>query len=175
MLSAESAAGQYPREAVETMNNVAIEVESDPTYREVIEASRRVHRHTVADGIVAAAREIAETTDIRAICCYTESGTTAALTARERPRVPIIGMTSVRATARRLALTWGVNSVMTGDMTRFKMAVVNAARAARDGGYATEADQILVIAGVPFNVPGTTNILRVAPCEERLIFATDPG
>lgn len=175
MLSAESAAGHYPREAVETMNNVAIEVESDPTYREVIEASRSVHRHTVADGIVAAAREIAETTNIRAICCYTESGTTAALTARERPRVPIIGMTSVRATARRLALTWGVNSVMTGDMTRFKMAVVNAARAARDGGYASEADQILVIAGVPFNVPGTTNILRVAPCEERLIFATDPG
>ena len=174
MLSAESAAGQYPVEAVSTMNNVAVEVESDPTYREVIEASRKATRTSVADGIVAAAREIAETTDIKVICCYTQSGTTALLTARERPRVPIIAMTSLRGTARRLALTWGVNCVMTGSLDRFKMAVVNAARAARAQGYATEADQILVIAGVPFNKAGTTNILRVAPCAERLIFASDP-
>ncbi len=175
MLSAESAAGHYPVEAVRTMDNVAIEVESDPTYREVIEASRRVNRQTVADGIVAAAREIAETADIKVICCYTESGTTALLTARERPRVPILALTSLLGTARRLALTWGVTCVMTGELTRFKMAVINAARAARAHGYATEADQIVVTAGVPFNVPGTTNILRVAPCQESLIYATDPG
>ena len=175
MLSAESAAGQYPVEAVRTMDNVAREVESDPTYREEIEASRRVNRQSVADAIVVAAREIAETTDIKAICCYTESGTTALLTARERPHVPIIGLTSLRMTARRLALTWGVNCVMTGDLTRFKMAVITAARAARAQGYARETDQIVVTAGVPFNVPGTTNILRVAPCKESLIYATDPG
>lgn len=175
MLSAESAAGDYPIEAVTTMNNVAEEVECDSTYREVIESSRRADRHTVADGIVAAAREIAETTDISVICCYTESGTTASLTARERPRVPIIGLTSVRGTARRLALTWGVNSMVTTDVNRFKLAVVNAAKSAREEGYATEEDQILVIAGVPFNVPGTTNILRVAPCAEHLIYASDPG
>ena len=64
---------------------------------------------------------------------------------------------------------------MTGELTRFKMAVVNAARAARAGGFADEDDQIVVTAGVPFNVPGTTNILRVAPCNEKLIFHTDPG
>ncbi|KPP84295.1 MAG: pyruvate kinase [Rhodobacteraceae bacterium HLUCCO07] len=174
MLSAESAAGHYPVEAVTTMNNVAVEVESDPTYREVIEASRRAERHTIADGIVAAAREIAETTDIKVICCYTESGTTALLTARERPRVPIIAMTSLRGTARRLALTWGTNCIMTGELHRFKQAVVNAARAARINGYAGTEDQIVVTAGVPFNVPGTTNILRVAPCDESLIFASDP-
>ena len=174
MLSAESAAGAWPVEAVSTMDKVAIEVESDPTYREVIEASRKAERTTVADGIVAAAREIAETTDIRVICCYTQSGTTALLSARERPRVPIIAMTSLRGTARRLALTWGVNCVMTRELERFKMAVVNAARAARAQGYATEQDQILVIAGVPFNKTGTTNILRVAPCAEHLIFASDP-
>ncbi|SEM29018.1 pyruvate kinase [Roseovarius tolerans] len=175
MLSAESAAGDYPVEAVQTMDNVAREVENDPTYREVIEASRRADRQTVADGIVAAAREIAETTDIKVICCYTESGTTALLTARERPKVPIIGLTSLRGTARRLALTWGVHPVMTGELTRFKMAVINAARAARAEGYTEETDQIVVTAGVPFNVPGTTNILRVAPCQESLIYATDPG
>jgi pyruvate kinase len=175
MLSAESAAGHYPVEAVKTMDNVAREVEDDPTYREVIEASRKVNRQSIADGIVVAAREIAETTDIKAICCYTESGTTALLTARERPHVPIIALTSLRATARRLALTWGVNCVMTPELTRFKLAVINAARAARAQGYAEENDQIVVTAGVPFNVPGTTNILRVAPCKESLIYATDPG
>ena len=175
MLSAESAAGSYPVEAVTTMNNVAIEVEADPTYREVIEASRTAKRNSVADGIVAAAREIAETTDIKAICCFTQSGTTALLVARERPRVPILALTSQEGTARRLALTWGTNCVQTGVLERFKEAVVNAAREARRGGYATAQDQIVVTAGVPFNTAGTTNILRVAPCDERLIYHTDPG
>lgn len=174
MLSAESAAGHYPVEAVETMDRVASEVENDPTYDLVIAASRSAKGTTVADGIVAAAREIAEKTDIRVICCFTESGTTALLTARERPGVPIIAMTSKRGTARRLCLSWGCNCVMTEELERFKMAVVNAARAARAGGFATAEDQIVVTAGVPFNVPGTTNILRVAPCDERLIFRTDP-
>ncbi|MFU1477579.1 pyruvate kinase [Roseovarius sp. C7] len=175
MLSAESAAGSYPIEAVRTMDNVAREVEGDPTYTQIIEASRKAQRNTVADGIVAAAREIAETTDIKAICCFTQSGTTALLTARERPRVPIMALTSLRGTARRLALSWGVNCVMTEELTRFKLAVVNAARAARAEGYAEALDQIVVTAGVPFNVPGTTNILRVAPCQESLIYSTDPG
>lgn len=175
MLSAESAAGSFPIEAVQTMNEVAIEVEADPTYTQIIAASRSVKGNSVADGIVAAAREIAETTEIKAICCFTQSGTTALLTARERPGVPIIAMTSLQGTARRLALSWGCNCVMTPELERFKSAVVNAARAARSGGFATKADQIVVTAGVPFNVPGTTNILRVAPCDERLIYRTDPG
>ena len=170
MLSAESAAGAYPIEAVTTMNNVAEEVETDPTYRDIIESSRSAERASVADAIVAAAREIAETTEIKAICCFTESGTTALLTARERPRVPIIALTSRRGTARRLALSWGTNCVMTDELTRFKMAVVSAARAARAKGFAEPEDLIAVTAGLPFNVPGTTNVLRVAPCDERLIY-----
>jgi len=175
MLSAESAAGSYPVEAVQTMDKVAAEVESDPNYASIIAASRQAEGHSIADAMVAAAREIAETTDIKAICCFTQSGTTALLTARERPGVPIIAMTSQRGTARRLCLSWGCNCVMTAELERFKGAVVNAARAARAGGFATEEDQIVVTAGVPFNVPGTTNILRVAPCDERLIYNTDPG
>ncbi|MGR3500828.1 pyruvate kinase [Pseudaestuariivita sp.] len=174
MLSAESAAGQFPIEAVTTMNNVAVEVENDPTYREVIEASRTATRSSVADGIVAAAREIAETTDIKAICCYTQSGGTALLIARERPRVPILALSSELGTARRLALSWGTDCRLAGSLDRFKMAVVTAARAARDGGYATPEEQIVVTAGVPFNQSGTTNILRVAPCDERLIYNADP-
>ncbi len=174
MLSAESAAGAYPVEAVTTMDNVAREVESDTTYRAVIDASRGGLRETTADAIVSAAREIAETTDISVICCFSQSGTTARLIARERPRVPIIAMTHLLSAARRLSLTWGLHCVMTGPLERFKQAVVNAARAARVDGFASEDDQIVVMAGVPFNVPGSTNILRIAPCQERLIFATDP-
>jgi len=174
MLSAESAAGHYPVEAVTTMNNVAIEVESDPIYREIIDASRKIQRESIADGIVSAAREIAETTDIRAICCFTESGTTASLVARERPHLPIIALSSVPSTLRRLCLTWGTHNVITGPVDRFKMAVVSAARAAREFGFANTDEKIVVVAGVPFNVPGSTNILRVAPCDERLIFRSDP-
>ncbi|XDA97150.1 pyruvate kinase [Sulfitobacter sp. LCG007] len=174
MLSAESAAGSYPVEAVTTMNNVAIEVEQDPTYTQIIEASRHAPGASVADGIVAAAREIAEKTQVKAICCFSQSGTTAQLVARERPRVPIIAMTPLKDTARRLSLTWGTNTIITPVLTRFKAAVVASARAARDEGLATAEDLIVVTAGVPFNVTGSTNILRVAPCDERLIYSTDP-
>jgi pyruvate kinase len=174
MLSAESAAGRYPVEAVQTMHNVAVEVENDPTYRTVIEASRGAEKQSVADGIVSAAREIAETADIKAISCFTQSGTTVALVARERPRVPIIAMAGLRSTARRLCLTWGAHCVEVGEMGRFKEAVVRAVRAATGEGFAVKTDQIVVTAGVPFNEPGTTNILRVAPCDERLIYRAEP-
>ena len=174
MLSAESAAGSFPIEAVTTMDHVAAEVEQDPTYTQIIEASRSTNGTSVADGIVAAAREIAETADIKAICCFTQSGTTALLVARERPRVPIIVLTPLRNTARRMALSWGCNCVITETVDRFKGAVVAAVLAARKHGFATAQDQVVVTAGVPFNVTGTTNILRVAPCDERLIYSSDP-
>ncbi|WP_444667358.1 pyruvate kinase [Cereibacter changlensis] len=174
MLSAESAAGSYPVEAVTTMNNVAISVEGDPVYRDIIEASRTAVRQTVADAIVSAAREIAETTNIKAVCCFTQTGTTVSLVARERPRVPIMALTPLMETARRLSLTWGTHCVITEPQERFKGAVIAAARAALSYGFAHEHEQILVVAGVPFNVQGTTNILRVAPCDERLIYRGDP-
>lgn len=174
MLSAESAAGSYPIEAVTTMSNVAGEVESDPTYLDIMAASRKSEGKTVADGIVSAAREIAETTDVKAICCFSQSGTTALLVARERPHVPIVALTNNIGTARRLCLSWGTNCVVTGHVDRFKDAVIEAVRATLAQELATESDMIVVTAGVPFNTPGSTNILRVAPCAERLIFSADP-
>ena len=174
MLSAESAAGQFPVEAVRTMDSVARSVEIDPTYREVIEASRKADRKTVADGIVAAAREIAETTDIQAICAHTQSGTTVSLVARERPRTPIIAMSPIERVLRRLCLTWGTHCVLTEPLSRFREAVISAARAAREFGFAEEDQQIVITAGVPFNIAGTTNILRVATCDERLLNRADP-
>lgn len=170
MLSARSASGDYPIEAVSMMNSVAISVESDTNYRQVIEASRTPGRQRVSDAITVAAREVAETTQVKAICCFSHSGTTALLAARERPRVPIIALTPQVRTARRLALSWGLHCVVTEEVDRFKMAVISAARAARQYGFAAEDDKIIVTAGIPFGKPGTTNILRVAPCNERQIF-----
>jgi pyruvate kinase len=173
MLSAESAAGSYPLEAVRTMNDVAESVEGDKVYREIIEASRASHLTTTADGIVAAAREIAETTSIKAICCFSHSGSTALKVSRERPRVPILALTPITTTARRMCLSWGVHSVETQSVSRFKHAVVSAVRAAKAAGFAGVEDSIVVTAGIPFNVAGSTNILRVAPCDERLIFGPE--
>ncbi|MEM7189934.1 MAG: pyruvate kinase, partial [Pseudomonadota bacterium] len=170
MLSAESAAGQYPVEAVEMMDNVARNVEGDEQYRRAIEDGPRIARDSVSDAITAAAREVAEATDVKAICCFTHSGTTALLASRERPQVPILALTPIAGTARRLSLAWGLHCVQTPEVERFKLAVVQASRACRADGFAGFEDKIIVTAGVPFNMPGTTNILRVAPVDERMIF-----
>jgi pyruvate kinase len=170
MLSAESAAGEYPVQAVTTMNNVAEAVEHDEIYRQVLEAQRTAARSGVSDAITVAAREVAETTQVKAICCFSHSGTTALLAARERPRVPIVALTPLVGTARRLALSWGLHCVLVPEVDRFKMAVVSAARAAREHGFASEDDRIVVTAGIPFGVSGSTNILRVATANERAIY-----
>ena len=170
MLSAESAVGNYPIEAVRTMNSIATEVEKEKTYRQLIESSRTPLKGDVSDAITVAAREVAETTNVKVICCFTETGTTASLTSRERPKVPIIALTPKIKIARRLTLNWGLHCIVTEELERFKMAVVNAAKAARMYGFANNDDKIIVIAGVPFNVSGTTNILRVAPADEKKIF-----
>ena len=174
MLSAESAAGSFPVEAVRTMDNVARSVEADPNYRSIIEAARKASLSSVPDAIVTAAREIAETTDVAAICAFSQSGKTISLIARERPRVPILALSPILTVTRRMVLTWGTHCVTTPRMSRFKEAVIIGTRAAREYGFADETRQVVVMAGVPFNVPGTTNILRIAPCDDRLIFATDP-
>ncbi len=174
MLSAESAAGKYPVEAVATMNAVAEETERDPHHRFRMEILRPRTRTRVADAIAAAAREVAETTDVKAICCFTHGGTTALLMSRERPRVPILALTPLTRTARRLSLVWGLHCLLTHEVERFKLAVVSAARAAREYGFADGPDRIVVMAGIPFNMAGTTNILRVAPVDERAIYEGEP-
>jgi len=170
MLSAESAAGQYPVEAVSMMDSIARNVEGEELFRMAMDVDIRIERRTVADAITAAAREVAEATKVKAICCFTHSGTTALLAARERPSVPILALTPVEETARRLALAWGLHCVVGPPVDRFKFAVVNAIRAAKRAGFADTTDNIIVTAGVPFNTAGTTNILRVAPMDERLIY-----
>ncbi len=172
MLSAESATGQYPVEAVAMMDTIARTIEREEGYRIAMHAGPELERRTVADAITAAARQVAEATPIRAICCFTHSGTTALLASRERPGVPILALTPIPASARRLCLAWGLHCVLGQPVDRFKEAVLDAVRACRADGFATDGDNIIVTAGVPFNVAGTTNILRVAPMDERLIQET---
>ena len=88
--------------------------------------------------------------------------------------MPILALSPILTVTRRMVLTWGTHCVTTPRMSRFKEAVIIGTRAAREYGFADETRQVVVMAGVPFNVPGTTNILRIAPCDDRLIFATDP-
>ncbi|MBN9510157.1 MAG: pyruvate kinase [Alphaproteobacteria bacterium] len=162
MLSAETAAGQYPFEAVNFMDRIVARVEQDSGWRDVIEASRPAPEHAIADALAAASRQIAHTIDAGAICAFTESGSTALRVSRERPEAPIIGLTTSEATGRRLAVAWGVHPVVTTVTHSMSETVGRAARLAAQEGLAAHGDHIVVIAGLPFGHPGSTNALRVA-------------
>ncbi|MEQ9641192.1 MAG: pyruvate kinase [Alphaproteobacteria bacterium] len=162
MLSAETAAGAHPVAAVTVMNDVAEKVESDPTYREIMDAEHASPEGTAADAITAAARQVAETIGAAAIACYTTSGSTALRAARERPRVPILVLTPKLATARRLALAWGLHCIETEDAHNFKDMVDRACDVARLTGLGHDGQRLVITAGVPFGTPGATNILRIA-------------
>lgn len=162
MLSAESAAGDYPLEAVTMMNTIAVETEKDHLYRSIIDAQRTPPEATGADAISAAARQIAETLHLSALVCYTSSGATGLRAARERPQTPIIAITPRERTARRLALVWGVHPVATADATDIDDMVDKACAVALRQGIASPGNRIIVSAGVPFGTPGATNLLRIA-------------
>ncbi len=162
MLSAETAAGEYPSEAVTIMNRIIARVEQDPLYRGYLEAEHYQPRANAPDAISAAARQVAHTISAAAIVTYTTSGATALRAARERPDVPILGLTSKQSTARRLALVWGVHPVHTADVNTFGTMVQKACAVAHREGYADLGDKIVITAGVPFGTPGATNILRIA-------------
>ena len=162
MLSAESAAGKYPIEAVSTMNRIATEVESENVYRGIISAQRAEPEATGADAIADAARHIADTLDLAAVVCWTSSGSTALRVARERPRPPIVAVTPNIATGRRLAVVWGVHCVVTEDARDQDDMVDRACRISFREGFAKAGQRIITVAGVPFGTPGATNMLRVA-------------
>ncbi len=162
MLSAESAAGKYPIEAVTTMNRIAEEVESEQVYRGIISAQRATPEATGADAIADAARHIADTLDLAAVVCWTASGSTALRVARERPRPPIVAVTPNIVTGRKLAVVWGVHCVVTEDARDQDDMVDRACRIAFREGFARAGQRIITVAGVPFGTPGATNMLRIA-------------
>ena len=162
MLSAESAAGQYPVEAVATMNRIAEEVEGDPLFRNIIDAQRAAPEATGADAIADAARHIADTLDLAAVVCWTSSGSTGLRMARERPRPPIVALSPNIATGRRLAVVWGVHCVVTEDAHDQDDMVDRACGIAAKEGFAKTGQRVIVVAGVPLGTPGATNMLRIA-------------
>jgi len=162
MLSAESAAGQYPVEAVATMNRTAEEVERDPMYQTLIHAQRTEPEATGADAIAAAARQIAETLELSAIVCWTSSGSTGLRVARERPKSPIVAISPRLSTGRRLSLVWGVHCIVAEDAHDLDDMVERACRLACLDGLANVGQRVIIVAGVPLGTPGATNMLRIA-------------
>jgi pyruvate kinase len=162
MLSAESASGSYPLEAVATMDRIAREVEQDPNYVDILRAQRTQPEATSADAISAAARQIAETLHLQAICCYTASGATAMRAARERPQTPILAMSPVIGTVRRLSLVWGLHCVFGEEPKDLDGMVNRACQVALEEGFAQPGGRIILTAGVPMGTPGATNMLRIA-------------
>ena len=162
MLSAESASGQFPIEAVATMNRIAIETEADVNYRGIIASQRSEPESTGADAIAEAARHVAETLDLKSICAWTSSGSTALRIARERPRPPVLALTPNRDTARRLTIVWGVLPMVTNDASDIEDMARRAGKFSNRVTFSKEGDRIVVVAGLPFGTPGATNMLRIA-------------
>jgi pyruvate kinase len=162
MLSGETAAGQYPYEAVNMMDRIVARVEQDAGWRAGIDASRMPPENNAAAAISAAAAQVARTIGAKAIVAFTASGATALRVARERPEAPVIGLTPNRNTARSMAVVWGVHAVVTPDVHSMTEAVTRAGRLTLTEGFAAHGAEIVVTAGVPFGHAGTTNALRVA-------------
>jgi pyruvate kinase len=161
MLSAETAAGQFPIEAVAMMDRIVARVEQDQGWRALMDATRQTTEASSSGAIAAAASDVARSIGARAIAAFTASGSTALRISRERPVQPILGIVTEPGVARRLALSWGVHAMLAPDTNTMNDAVHRAGRLARDEGFAKPGENIVVAGGIPFGTAGTTNSLRV--------------
>ena len=161
MLSAESATGHYPVEAVAMMDRIIRSVEGHKLYRSIVAASEPGEEETPPHAVATATATLAEAVQAKAIVAYTTSGTTAARVARKRPAVPILALTPSRETSRRLSLLWGTHSVHTNDVDSYEEMVSEAARHAREEDFAKANDMIVAAAGIPFHTVGNTNNIRL--------------
>lgn len=166
MLSAESASGAYPLEAVTIMDKIIAYVEKDPFYKTLQNTVLPPLGITSSAAITAAARQVTQTLHAAAIVTFTTTGTTTLKMARERPSSPILALTPSLQTARKLALVWGVHAVKSRDVSNFTDVVEDACLFARTTGLAKDKEKIVVTAGIPFQVAGSTNILRIAQVGE---------
>ncbi len=161
MLSAETAAGAWPVEAVTIMDRIAAQVEADRTYRERIHIAETPPDATMADALAESCASIANTLPIEAIICFTLSGISARRVARERPSAPMLVLTPSLKSARRVALLWGAQAVSTKDIGSFEEMIAKGKRMALRHGFGTAGSRLVILAGVPFGVPGSTNLLHV--------------
>jgi pyruvate kinase len=161
MLSAESAAGAFPVEAVAMMDKIGRSVEADPVYAARVHFTETPAEATTADALSESAAQIVEIIGARAMACYTSSGSTARRIARERAHVPTLAMTASMKVARRLGLQWGVHAVHTRDVNNFEEMVGTAKRMVLRHHLAEGGDKVLLMAGVPFKTSGSTNVIHV--------------
>jgi pyruvate kinase len=162
MLSAESASGSYPVEAVRMMDRIIRNTESDPYHRQMLDASHTPARAEAGDAIGCATRRVVSLLDVAAVVAFTSTGASALRMARERPHAPILGITPHLATARRLPLVWGVHAVACDAVSEPEDMALRACAVAQEQGFAQPGQTIVVTAGMPFGQPGTTNMLRIA-------------
>ncbi|MAR64211.1 MAG: pyruvate kinase [Rickettsiales bacterium] len=162
MLSAETASGKFPVESVQIMDRIIRGVEYDSSYRQILESKKIKLEETTSDAISSAASQVVKTVLAKAIFTYTRSGATAKRAARERPTVPIIGLSPDRITARQLALIWGVHTIHALEPKSFSGMIDNACELAKKEGIVKKGDYVVVTAGAPIGVSGSTNNLRIA-------------
>jgi pyruvate kinase len=161
MLSAETASGAWPVEAVAIMDRIASQVERDPGYRTQMSFAMVEPDRTTADALAHACATIAQTVTVAGIIVFTGSGSTARRVARERPVVPMLVMTPSQRIARRLALLWGAHAVSTKDIGSFEEMIAKGKRMALRQGFGEAGAKLIALAGVPFGTPGSTNLLHV--------------
>ena len=161
MLSAETASGAWPVEAVTIMHRIAIQVEADPGYQARVHFTEVMPDATTADALAQASAAIAETVAIAGIVVFTGSGSTARRVARERPGAPMLVLTPSPKTARRIALLWGAYPVVTRDIGSFEEMIAKGKRMALRHGFGSAGSKLIALAGVPFGTPGSTNLLHV--------------
>ncbi|MGB6465323.1 MAG: pyruvate kinase, partial [Xanthobacteraceae bacterium] len=162
MLSAESASGQYPVEAVATMNRIAEEVEDDSMYLPSVHMLQTPPERTGADAIATAARQVGETLDLSAIVCWTVSGSTGLRVSRERPKCPIVAISPMEGAGRKLSVVWGIHCVVEEDAKDQDDMVQRACRIAFKERFAKAGERVIIVAGVPLGTPGATNFMRIA-------------
>lgn len=162
MLSAESASGQFPVEAVSMMSRIIASTEKHPTYRPIITALEPEVDHTPSHAVAGVAADLADTIDAAAIFAYTASGNTVARIARKRPDVPVLATTPHAGVARRLALVWGSHAIHSGDVGTYEEMVDRARALAVKEEFARPGERIVIVAGIPFGQSGSTNNLRIA-------------
>ncbi|MBS0254045.1 MAG: pyruvate kinase [Proteobacteria bacterium] len=161
MLSAETASGAWPVEAVTIMHRIAAQVEADPDYHRRVHFAEVRPDATTADALSLSCAQIANTLATSAVVVFTGSGASARRAARERPRVPVLVLTPSPTTARRLALQWGVHAVHTKDIGSFEEMIAKGKRMALRHGLGSAGSKLVMMAGVPFGTPGSTNLLHV--------------
>jgi pyruvate kinase len=161
MLSSETAVGHWPVKSVEMMDRIGRAVETDPDYYARVHHVKTIPDPTTADALSVASERIANTVRTASIVCFTISGSTARRVARERPEAPVMVLTPNRRTARRLGLLWGAYAVPTREIGSFEEMVAKGKRMALRHKVAAKGERLIIIAGVPFGTPGSTNVLHI--------------